>query len=137
MRRFLSQGVLRYSHIEGYGYKLIVEADPELARYARALIPKAWTMRLPRYDPHISVVRKEIPPNLAFWGAHEGEVVSFEYDPQVLDDARYYWIRVWSPRLIAIRIELGLPSSRRSVNAEPAFHITIANKKELNELPLR
>lgn len=130
---FKSTGVLRYSLIEGYGYKLVVEVDPNIVELARSLVPKYVELNTTKYAPHISVVRKEQPSNPSVWGKHEGELIPFEYSPEVRFDEKYYWLRVFSPRLVEIRVEMGLPPSRLNVtcppDGEPVFHITIGNLK--------
>ena len=131
--RFPSKGVLHYSNIDGYGYKLIVSVDSQIVELARALVPKGLGMSTTRYPPHISVVRKETPTNLLEWGKHEGEFIDFEYSPEVQYDDTYCWLRVFSPGLVSIRVSLGLPPSRRNVtcppDGEPIFHTTIGNFK--------
>lgn len=132
--RASSSGPLRYSVQEGYGYKLIVEVDPEIARYARWFIPKAWGAKTTRYAPHISVIRYETPVNLDVWGKYEGQKIQFDYQPEARYDDRYVWLRVWSPELIKIRMELGLPADKYDVTRPPdgeiVFHTTVANMKE-------
>ncbi len=128
---FQSKGPLHYSD-EDYNYKLIVVVDPEIARYARALVPKAWYPNIPRYAPHISVIRRENPVNMENWGKHEGEIITFDYDPEARFGNEYIWLRVFCPKLADIRQELGLPRDRditRPPGADPVFHTTIANLK--------
>jgi len=129
---FKSSGVLKYSNQPGYGWKLIVEVDPGIASYARALVPCSVDLKLTRYAPHISVVRKEVPVKQELWGLHECEEVPFEYSNFVYDDETYYWLRVFSPRLEEIRQELGLPrysEAARGPDGHECFHTTIGNTK--------
>ncbi|HEX8914091.1 MAG TPA: hypothetical protein VF796_17210 [Humisphaera sp.] len=115
-------------------YTLRVLIDPEIRRYYRTLIPKYVQSRVPMYDPHISVVRHETPPNLGAWGRHEGESVAFEYDPTVHFGTVYAWLDCFSARLEEIRVELGLQPHRAFVELPPGrslcFHTTLGNFKE-------
>lgn len=51
-----SEGILRYTYD-----KLIVEVDPGIASFYRAMIPKYHKVQRTRYPAHITVVREEIP----------------------------------------------------------------------------
>lgn len=130
-----SAGQLRYSFDEEVGYKLIVEVDPELSRYYRSLIPKYHVANKQRYQPHISVVRKETPPVIDAWGKYEGEDVEFQYDSYIHEGTVYWWLNVFSTRLEDIRIELGLPVSTEYTRPPDTFikvfHMTLANKKSI------
>lgn len=129
MERCTSVGPLRYTDAE---YKLNVEVDPEIVRLARSFVPKTVKLNRTRFAPHITVVRNEIPKNISGWRSLEGVFVGFEYDPCVLNDDTYYWLRVWSPTLTKIRIELGLPASSEWTRAPDGFesyHLTIGNLK--------
>jgi hypothetical protein len=128
---FESVGTLRYS--VGTTYKLIVEVDPEIVRYYRSLIPP-WIKTNPQmYAPHISVVRKEIPPVLDFWGKYEGQKLSFHYSNIVYNGTVYWWLNAYSKRLEEIRVELGLPVSTQYTRPPgdyvKCFHITLGNQK--------
>lgn len=65
------------------------------------------------YAPHITVVRKEVPPKMDVFGKHEGELVFFEYDTEIHHDETYYWLNAYSKRLEDIREELGFPETAR------------------------
>lgn len=131
-----SSGALHYNHIDGYGYKLVVEVNSAIVDLARALVPKWIELNSTRYAPHISVVRRETPTNLTMWGKYEGEQVPFEYSPEIHYDNTYFWLRVFSKRLVEIRVELGLPPSRLGVTCPPdgeaVFHVTVGNRKGLD-----
>jgi hypothetical protein len=132
--RYNSIGILRYSHTPGYGWKLIAEVDKELVRFSRALVPKTIHLNSTRYAPHISIIRKEVPPNLDLWGLHEGKEISFEYNPYIFNGEVYYWLRVFSVQIEKIRLELGLlrySSWSRPPDGQDCFHITIGNCKNL------
>lgn len=122
-----SCGILRY-----VPRKLIVEVDPEIVEYYRHWLQV--TLNRQMYAPHISVVRKEEPPHMGFWGKYEGELVEFEYSHIVQSGSVYYWLNCYSQRLIDIRLELGLPAATsltRPPDGEWCFHCTIGNTKGL------
>ena len=119
-------GILRYS----MPYKLIVEVDAQLAPYYRSLLPKNLKVNPPRYAPHISVLREEVPVNIDVWGTHTE--VAFSYGSTVYGDDLYYWLEVEAPALERIRVELGLPPVSRLTKSPDGihrFHITIGNTK--------
>jgi len=124
-------GRLRYEP----DYRLVLEADKDFAAYYRSLFPEDLAVQVPRWPPHVTVVRaeKEAPTNLEAWGKYEGEEVEFHYDPEVRIDKVYYWLNVWCDRLVEIREELGLPPKSRWTKPPSGgfqcFHLTIGNKK--------
>ena len=123
-----SGGPLRYFG----GHKLHVEVDPNIVALARALVPRAVRLKRTRYEPHITVIRNETPPDLRKWMSYEGIVLPFEYEPHVYNDDTYYWLRVFCPQLTAIRKELGLPASSewsRAPDGFESFHCTVGNLK--------
>jgi hypothetical protein len=122
---------LRYSQRDDR-YWLVVDVDPEIVEYARSLVPKAVRLNRQKYAAHITVVRNEVPPNMAAWRAHEGEIVQFEYSPNVYNDQLYYWLGATCPRLREVRVELGLAEwseFTRPPDMADLFHITIGNLK--------
>lgn len=129
---FWSSGPLRYA-IDNSGHKLNVVVDPGITSYYRALMPKYMPTNPQMYPPHISVVRKEVPPHLDLWGKYEGEEVGFVYSNIVHSGVVYYWLNAFSKRLEEIRLELGLPVSteytRPPDSYVKAFHITLGNCK--------
>ena len=132
---FESVGILRYSIKAGYGYRLVVEIDPDIADYYWKLIP-LWKGKPNKqmYKPHISVVRNEVPGNLAAWGKYDGQEVKFLYSNHVYQGTLYWWLNAFCVRLEEIRTELGLPvSSPYTLPPEgftKCFHITIGNSKQ-------
>jgi len=104
---FYSTGTLRYYNDP---IKLIVEVDPDISRFYYSLIPKYIHANKQMFAPHISVVRKEIPPNMTAWNKYGGHELDFEYDNYIYNDETYYWLNCYSKRLEEIRIELGLSS---------------------------
>jgi len=126
-----SKGLFEYRVVDGY-HRLVVLVDPELHRYLRALVPRGATCNRPRYAPHITVVRGEVPPRLDLWGKLEGQEVEFEYSDFIHHDGTYWWINCFSSTLIDVRLELGLPSSYRLTrppDGTECFHSTIGNSK--------
>ena len=129
---FTSAGTLHYSE---HGYKLAVDVDPEIVRYYRSFVPKHIKMNHQAYEPHISVVRKEVVPNLQFWRKYEGEQVVFQYSNFICFGELYVWLNVLCKRLEDIREELGL--SRSSEITKPPegfdwmFHCTLGNFKRI------
>ena len=131
---YKSIGTLRYEN-KGGKYKLIVEVDQGISDYYRSLIPKWITVNPQMYRAHISVVRREIPVNLEYWGKYEGEKIEFSYEGIVRQGTVYFWLNVFCVRLEEIRKELGLPvRSEYTIPPEgftKCFHCTIGNQKEL------
>ena len=122
---FRSRGTLRY-----YESWAVVYIDPEIAKYYRSQLPQSLEFNVPKYPPHITVVRKdrEIVLDQSLWNAYGGEVVEFTYEHTVCSDDKYFWLKAYSKRIEEIRIELGLPRIR---NGFTEFHVTIANTKGL------
>jgi len=119
-----SKGIIRYHE----GDKLVVDIDPELARYYRSWIPKSISFNIPLHPPHITVIRGayESPKDKSKWGLREGEEIEFEYDNFIQIGKVYIWLSVQCKRLEQIRNELGLD---RCFDKFKGFHITIANMK--------
>ncbi len=134
MTRYASQGTLVYSIDERVGRKLHVEIDPGIAETYRSLVPKYIRIARPKFAPHISVIRKEAVPRLDLWGKHDGARIEFEYETTIYNDDTYYWLRCFSPTLIEIRRELGLPDLSelaRPPDLFDSFHTTIGNTKSV------
>lgn len=108
--------------------------DPSIVQAARALVPRYVRLNQQKFAPHLSVIRHE-PPEVnkhPRWGAREGESVAFRYSPEVAVGEVYYWLPVWSERLEAIRMELGLPPTdwyTKPPDLAHPFHCTIGNLK--------
>ena len=130
---YQSQGTLRY-----IDNKLIVEVDQGISDFYRALIPKWIRTNKQLYPAHISVVRKEIPPNMKVWGKYEGNEIPFSYSNVIHNGEIYFWLNAWSNQLEQIRLELGLPVdslyTRPPDGLNKTFHITIGNLKNKNAL---
>lgn len=131
---FTSVGKLYYSENP---IKLVLNVDQQISDYYRATLPKALTQKIflnkQKYPAHISIVRKEIPPNMAVWRKYQGQRVKFQYEHGVDWNKTYFWINVWSDDIEKIRNELGLKNTSpytRSPDGTHRFHITIGNVKE-------
>ena len=128
-------GILHYSRGEHGGYRLVLNVDQQISEYYRSLIPKYISINKQRYNAHISVVRKETPIHLDFWGKYDGQEVEYFYSPIVHFGKVYCWLNVFSQRLEEIRLELGLPvSSEYTLPPEgfvKCFHMTLGNMKPL------
>src|SRR5574343_153030 len=129
MQAFLSKGKLRYHLDPRAGYKLIVEVDRGISLFYKSLIPRWLNVRSQGWAPHISVVRKETPPNMNKGGLHEGEVVDFIYDIGTRNDDTYWWLDAYSKRLDEIREELGfkppVPMRPLPEGFDKRYHITL------------
>ena len=130
---YVSTGILRYSPVTNSCPSLRVDIDHGIIGYYRSLVPKHIQLNKQKHDPHISVVRKEQPPLMEYWGKHEGETVEFVYDGLLQFGSVYCWLDVWSLPLEAIRTELGLPI-RSPFVVPPAgythcFHFSVGNVK--------
>ena len=131
--RFTSKGILKYSTLEPQiSYKLSLSVDVGVAEFYRSLVPKAYRCQPGRYEPHVTIVRNELPPNMEKWGIYEGREVEFEYDTEVWYDGTYWWLECYSEFLEDIRVDLGLPIYSEW-NCPPSmrscFHMTIGNSK--------
>lgn len=127
---FLSEGKLDYS----LPHKLVVLIDRGICDFYRKLIPPSYVCRPQMYAPHITVVRKELPPNMEFWGKYQNDLVSFSYDPYIHYNGTYWWLNVDCPRLTEIRTELGLEpwtELTRPPDGCEWFHTTIGNSKKI------
>lgn len=124
---FESTGILKY-----FDNKLIVEVDQNIVDFYLSLIPKHLYVNRQRHAAHISVVRKEVSPNIEFWRKYEGEQVSFLYDNIIHNGTVYFWLNVFSKKLEDIREELGLENKstfQPPDNWKRIFHITLGNTK--------
>ena len=112
--------------------KAHVAVDPGIVDLTRALIPPQYALNRTRYAPHISVVRDEQVPRWERLAELDGRLVGFSYDPRVVSGEVYWWLRVWSIELLAIRRYVGLPDLSelcRPPDGAECFHTTIGNTK--------
>ena len=140
VKLFRSVGTLHYDHVPGYGYRLVLNIDKGIGLFYKSLIPKWFQVNGQRHDPHISIVRNEIPVNLEAWGKYEGEKIEFLYDSYLFKGTKYWWLDCFSTRLEEIREELGLSIDSSALPAgyrtplegfRKVFHTTVANHKDL------
>lgn len=124
-----STGVITYDpkakSIESKPWWMILQCCEDLARYYREtynLFYRGSSKKLnkPAWGSHISVVRGEEPVNKDLWLARAGEVVAFEYDPELNTNELYCWLTVRCDAILDLRERLGLPR-------EPIYplHLTI------------
>lgn len=106
-----------------------VWVDPEISRYYLSLFPKYWTIKPPRYRPHITFIRFKYE---WFWGdsfeIYDGDLIEFEYSHRIYYERPYYFLNVFSVDLDKIRLDLGL-TPRRLFGSQQVYHITIGNNK--------
>lgn len=129
-----SAGKLRYSpqligsYQETSKFWLVVDCDPELGRYYRALYRAMWfgcrELEIPAWKEHITVVRNEPPPEdrQHLWERYNGKKVEFEYLYPPETDGYYVWLNVLCPELLDMREELGLPR-----DPEFPLHVSIGH----------
>lgn len=129
-----SAGTLLYTIGPNGGHRLTVELDKDFGKYYYSLIPKYKNANRQKYNPHISVIRHETPPNLDVWGKYQGKRIVFQYDTIIRTCPVYYWLDVICKELEDIRSELGLFKPPMYPHLVPEgydklFHITIGNNK--------
>jgi len=122
-----SIGKLVYSprtHLASSERWLVVMCDDELSKYYRSLfyMEYPWLGKLSRpvWGTHISVIRGEKIPNHNLWKMDEGKIIKFEYEPGVIDNGEYYWLKVKCDYLSELREKYGL-----SGRPKFGFHLTI------------
>lgn len=122
---FSSTGILHY----GPGIRIILNIDQGIVDYYRNLIPKYHGVQPQKHAGHVTVVRTNLeqPTNMAAWGKHQGETVSFEYNPEIQHDGTYWFLNAASQRIGEIREELGLPRFRFA--DRHYYHISLGNNK--------
>lgn len=117
------------SHIGDNSRWAILACDDGISEYYRRLYDleqppylngnRALKMIRPVWGSHISWLRgNEV--GLKQWGIDAGKMIDFEYEPGVMDNGMYYWLRVKCPYLLELREKMGLP-------ARPKYglHLTI------------
>ena len=130
---FTSNGIVHYDTIDGVWVS--VSVDQQLADYCHSLIPKYYRVVRPRWKAHVTVVRPEDDPDVTKWGKHEGEQVTFVYDPAILYENGFWWFNLWCLTMEDIRRELGL-STKSRITIPPtgyskAFHCTVGKDLEI------
>jgi hypothetical protein len=112
------------SHLAVSGRWLVVMCDDEISKYYRSLfyMQYPWLGKLTRpvWGTHISVIRNERVPNNHLWKKDNGKIIKFEYEPGVISNGEYYWLKVKCPELKQIREKLGLKPYPKF-----GFHLTV------------
>jgi len=134
-----STGILSATYKDGL-LRVCVDVDEGIAAYARSLVPKSARLSVPRYPPHISVIREpvcDLPTAngdmyaVARFGG-DGREVEFEYDANVVPGGVYWWLRAWCQEMVWLRVAMGLSASSaytRPPDGEECLHVTIGNLK--------
>ena len=133
----ISEGKLRYSPTLNGGrqekYWLILDCDPTIGEYYRCLYRNHFhgcrKLLRPSWREHVTVIRNEEPTkNQDLWLKYDGQIVQFNYTPEVVDNEVYFWLEVDCEQLLDIREEYGLPR-----DPEFALHLTVGSSQpELN-----
>lgn len=133
MLLYNSIGVLKYDVISDYGYRLVLEIEQDIVDYYYSLIPKYYEVKSQQYKAHISVVRKETPSNLYYWGKYQDRSINYSWSPTIYYEYPYWWLDCFSLELEEIRKELGLwYQGKYTIPPKPYnkfFHCTVANNK--------
>jgi len=127
-----SIGKLVYSprtHLASSDRWLVLMCDDEISRYYRHLYKMEYPylngertgkLTRPVWGTHVSVIRGERIPNMNLWGLDANKIIEFEYEPGVIDNGEYYWLKVRCPYLSGLRKKYGLHPEPRF-----GFHLTI------------
>lgn len=133
MLLYNSIGVLKYDIIPSYGFRLVLEIEQDIVDYYYSLIPKYYGVKSQQYKAHISVVRKETPPYLYFWGKYQDRPIRYFWEPTIYHENNYWWLDCFCLELEEIRKELGLwYKGKYTMPPKPwgkYFHCTIGNNK--------
>jgi hypothetical protein len=113
-----STGKIIYSprtHLSSSERWLVIMCDDEISKYYRHMFYKEypWLGKLTRpvWGTHISVIRGERVPNYNLWRLDENKTIEFEYEPGVIDNGEYYWLKVKCDALLDLREKYGLKRS--------------------------
>lgn len=132
-----SIGKLVYSprtHLASSDRWLVMMCDDEISRYYRHLFTKDYPylngtkvgkLTRPVWGSHISVIRGEFIPNFKLWRLNENTLVEFEYEPGVIDNGEYFWLKAKCPALADLREKYGLPREPKY-----GFHLTVGRTTE-------
>ena len=115
---YKSIGKLVYSprtHLASSDRWLVVMCDDEISRYYRSMFytefPWLGKLTRPVWGTHISIIRGERVPNYNLWRMDENKIIEFEYEPGVLSNGEYYWLKVHCDYLCDLREKYGLSRS--------------------------
>lgn len=122
---FKSYGKLEYRH----NWWLVVEVNEDICSYYRKLIMfynPILKLNKPKYSAHITVIagKYEKPVNEQYWNKYSGQIIEFQYNPEIIIDGVYFGIRVQCEKIEDIREELGL--NRKIITP---WHLTVGNIK--------
>lgn len=132
-----SIGKLVYSprtHLASGEKWLVLMCDDEISRYYRHLFTKEYPylngskvgkLTRPVWGSHISVIRGEFIPHFKLWRLDENRLFEFEYEPGVLNNGEYFWLKAKCPLLGDLREKYGLPREPKY-----GFHLTIGRTTE-------
>lgn len=117
------------SHLGSNEKWAVLMCDDEISKYYRHLYTMMYPHRngvrigklgRPVWGAHISWLRSEYIHNIKLWGLDANKIIEFDYEPGVLDNGTYYWMKVSCPLLLDLREKYGL--SRRPKHD---LHLTI------------
>lgn len=127
---FKSIGKLVYSpktHLASSDNWIVLMCDDEISRYYISLYEKQYIfkngeynkkLKRPVWGAHISIVRGELFDKKLF--KNKNKIINFEYEPGIIDNKEYFWMKVYSKELIEFRKSLNL-----SPEPKFGFHLTI------------
>lgn len=118
------------THLSSSEKWLVLMCDDELSAYYRCLFKREypWKNKLTRpvWGAHVSIIRSEFIPKYNLWGLDKNKIVEFEYEPGVIDNKEYYWLKVKCPYLSDLRKQYGL-----SPDPKFGFHLTVGRTTDL------
>jgi hypothetical protein len=127
-----SIGKLIYSprtHLSSSDKWAVLMCDDEISKYYRHLYTMEYPylnggmcqkLTRPVWGAHISLIRNERVSDMKLWGLDANKLIEFDYEPGVISNGEYYWLKVSCPYLGDLRVKYGL-------SREPRFglHLTI------------
>lgn len=121
------KGIIKYG-----GREVRAMVDYDTIKYYRNLLPKAYYVKPPRSEAHVSIVRYFEEPDRRYWNFLDGSAIRVSYIPGVQTDGTYFWLDCYSEDIGIIRKRLGLSTFRNNDSRYPiynCYHITIGNTK--------
>lgn len=122
------------SHIGSNEKWLVLMCDDEISKYYRHLFTKEYPylngvkvgkLTRPVWGSHISIIRGEYIPNIKLWQLDNNKSIEFEYEPGVMDNGEYFWLKAKCPYLADLREKYGLSREPRY-----GYHLTIGRTTE-------
>lgn len=91
---------------------LVLETDDEITRYYRWWVQRELgvTLNKQAWRAHITVIEGTEPPNKSAWLKYANQIFEFDYEHELMVGGPFYWLNVECDPLLAIRVELGLPT---------------------------